>query len=213
MSLHHPRRCHIRLNPKIPFPHKAESQDPPPSQVGFHDPPLYHAEPRDPTPSAGGPNDPPPSQAQSRDASPSQAGSHVPPTLQGQPQQAELRTCPPAHAAKITTGTTLLIGSSLIKHVKPKYFHHMLVQTMWGATALDPYHRLSNTTLGPYSQIVLQFWSNDLDRTLSWLCFNISCCLVLSSWMSPQYPSPGQKGQGSQILELSLFRFGWPGGQ
>ena len=35
---------------------------------------------------------------------------------------------------------------------------------MRGATVLDAYSRLSNTTLGPYSQIILQFGSNDLDR-------------------------------------------------
>ena len=35
---------------------------------------------------------------------------------------------------------------------------------MRGATVLDAYHRLSNTTLCPYSQIVLQFGNNDLDR-------------------------------------------------
>ena len=35
---------------------------------------------------------------------------------------------------------------------------------MRGATVLDAYNRLSNTTPGPYSRIVLQFGSNDLDR-------------------------------------------------
>ena len=163
--------------PQDPLPPEAESQDPPSSKLGSQDPPPSHAEPRDPQPSDGGPNDPPPlqaqsrdlrpSQAQSRDPPPSQAGSHAPQPLQGQPQQADLQTCPPsppAHAAKVTTGTTLLIGSSLIKHVKPKSLHHTLVQTMRGATVLDAYHRLSNATLGPYSQIVLQFGSHDLDR-------------------------------------------------
>ena len=137
------------------------------SKLGSQDPPPSHAEPHDPPPSQTQSRDTPPSQAQSRDTPPSQAGSHAPQPLQGQPQQADPQTCPPsppAHAAKITTGTTLLIGSSLIKHVKPKSLHHTLVQTMRGATVLDAYHRLSNTTLGPYSQIILQFGSNDLDR-------------------------------------------------
>ena len=177
MSLHHPRRCPIRLNPRIPCLPRLSPRIPHHPSLGPKISPPSHAEPHDPQPSAGGPNDPPPlqaqsrdpppSQAQSRDPPPSQAWSHAPQPLQGQPQQADLQTCPPsppAHAANVTRGTTLLIGSSLIKHVKPKSLHHTLVQTMRGASVLDAYHRLSNTTLGPYSQIVLQFGSNDLDK-------------------------------------------------
>ena len=101
--LHHPRRCHIRLNPRIPCLPRLSPRIPHYPRLGrkiTHHPMLS---PVIPPPIAGGPNNPPPSQA----------GSHAPPPLQGQPQQAELWTCspsPPAHAAKITTGTTLLIS-------------------------------------------------------------------------------------------------------
>lgn len=62
------------------------------------------------------------------------------------------------------TGTTLLIGSSQLKHIKTKWLRNTLVQTMRGARVLDVYGRLSTTTLKPYRNIILQIGSNDLDR-------------------------------------------------
>ena len=161
--------------PNNPPPAQAQSGDPQPSQSGTHEsPPCQtelqspsladmptpnpHAERHDPPQPETGLN-PLPAQAQFGDHPPSQAGAHESP-----PSQAELHTHPSTPPVNNIMGSTLLIGSSQLKLVKPRFLHKTLVQTMRGATVLDAYSRLSNTTLGPYSQIILQFGSNDLDR-------------------------------------------------
>ena len=163
--------------PNNPPPAQAQSWDPQPSQSGTHEsPPCQtelqspsladmptpnpHAEHHDPPQPETGLNNPLPAQAQFGDHPPSsQAGAHESP-----PSQAELHTHPSTPPVNNIMGSTLLIGSSQLKLVKPRFLHKTLVQTMRGATVLDAYSRLSNTTLGPYSQIILQFGSNDLDR-------------------------------------------------
>ena len=123
----------------------------PPSltDVLTHDP---HAVRQDRSQFETGPNNPPPSQAQSGDPPLLQAGTHESP-----PSQAELQTHPSTPPVMDIMGSMHLIWSSQIK------LHKTMVQTMRIATVLDAYNGLSKT-LGPYSRIILQFGSNDLDR-------------------------------------------------